>query len=129
MAEIIEARTNEIFDMVGEELKKNGKAGLLPAGAVLVGGGAELPGIVELAKNKLGLPAKIGYPLNISGVLNEVDSPVFAAAVGLIKLWYKEERLSETKSPGRLKNFSKIGKIDMGDTGKKIKSWMDKFLP
>ena len=51
VAEIIEARLEEIFNMVNKELKSIGRAGLLPAGAVITGGGANLPQIVDLAKN------------------------------------------------------------------------------
>ena len=53
VAEIIEARVNEILDLVNKELKRIDRAGLLPAGVVLVGGGAKLPGLVELTKKKL----------------------------------------------------------------------------
>ncbi len=129
VAEIIEARVKEIFDMVNDELKKMGKAGLLPAGIVLVGGGAELPNIVELAKNRLNLPVKKGYPLNIGGVLNEVDSPIFATAVGLIKYWRDSDISFAKRGSKSLNIFSKLNISGSGDTGKKIKNWMDKFLP
>jgi cell division protein FtsA len=62
VAEIIEARFEEIFDLVNKELKYIGKDGQLPAGAILTGGGAKLPGIVELAKKQLRLPVIIGLP-------------------------------------------------------------------
>ncbi|MBI4193059.1 MAG: cell division protein FtsA, partial [Candidatus Colwellbacteria bacterium] len=49
IAEIVEARSREIFELVNKELRKADRAGKLPAGAVLIGGGAKMPGIVELA--------------------------------------------------------------------------------
>jgi cell division protein FtsA len=52
----------EIFDLINKELKKIGKDGQLPAGAILTGGGAKLPGVVELAKKQLRLPVMIGLP-------------------------------------------------------------------
>lgn len=86
VAEIIEARLEEIFSLVNEELKKIGREGLLPGGIVLTGGGALLPGVVELVKNELRLPAQIGYPKQLGGILDEVDSPRFSTVIGLLLL-------------------------------------------
>lgn len=62
LAEIIEDRVSEIFREVQKELKKIGKAGLLPSGVVLTGGGAKLPKIRELSKKEFRLPCRIGIP-------------------------------------------------------------------
>jgi len=86
VAEIIEARTEEIFEKVDKELKKIGRSGMLPAGAVLTGGGAKLDGIVELAKRTLRLPASVGYPHDLVSSLDKISDPAFTAAVGLV-LW------------------------------------------
>lgn len=86
VAEIIEARLCEIFDLVQKELKKIDRVGLLPAGVVLCGGGAQMPGMVDLVKRELKLPAKIGYPQGVGGLIDKIDSPSYAGAVGLI-LW------------------------------------------
>lgn len=85
IAEIIEARMEEIFDLTSKELKKIGKQELLPAGVVLLGGGAKLPGIVELAKKSLKLPAQIGFPQEVDGLVDHIEDPSYATAVGLIK--------------------------------------------
>jgi cell division protein FtsA len=84
--EIIQARLDEIFELVVKELETIGKDQLLPAGAVLTGGGANMPHIVEFAKNKLRLPVTIGEPINLLGVVDHVDDPSFATIVGLV-LW------------------------------------------
>ena len=90
IAEIIEMRLAEIFEFVNNELKMIGKAGQLPAGVVLVGGGAKLPGIVDLAKQELKLSAQIGIPDTAawdvpSGELNlQIEDPEFACAAGLV---------------------------------------------
>ena len=129
VSEIIEARTTEIFEMVNEELKKMGRAGLLPSGVVLTGGGSEMPNIVELAKNKLELPVRVGYPLEIGGVLNEVDSPSFLTAVGLIS-YYQKNNLFDRKDGGRYsKLLTSVSGVDFKGIKKKTKSLMDKFLP
>jgi len=60
LADIIEARVLEVFDLVNKELKKISRQGRLPAGIVLTGGGARLPGIKEIAKKELKLPCRIG---------------------------------------------------------------------
>jgi cell division protein FtsA len=84
--EIIEARLTELFEMVNTEIKKSGQDGMLAGGAVIVGGGALLPGIADLAKEKLGLPARIGKPHDIIGLSENIQSPMYATAVGLL-LW------------------------------------------
>ena len=66
LAEIIEARVSEIFDLANKELKKISRQAQLPAGVVLTGGGAKIPGIRELAKKELKLPCRIGVPLGLS---------------------------------------------------------------
>lgn len=86
IAEIIEARLMEIFMMIKTELRKIGKDGMLPAGAVLVGGGSKLPGIIDFAKVHLGLPAQIGFPIELRGVVDRLDDPRFVTAIGLV-LW------------------------------------------
>ncbi|PIR66677.1 MAG: cell division protein FtsA [Parcubacteria group bacterium CG10_big_fil_rev_8_21_14_0_10_36_14] len=85
LTEIIEARVEEIFSKVNAELIKVGLAGLLPAGAVLCGGGAKLEGIVELAKKELKLPVSIGYPLDVSSVSEKISDPSFSTAISLVK--------------------------------------------
>ncbi len=119
VAEIIEARLCEIFDLVQKELKKIGRAGLLPAGAVLCGGGAQMPGIAELAKRELKLPAKIGYPQGVGGLIDKVDSPSYSTAVGLV-LW--TENFSEAADP-RFSFFQK------GHFWRGIKKFFRSFLP
>jgi cell division protein FtsA len=84
MARIIQARIDEIFELVNRELRRIGKERKLPAGVVLVGGGAKIPGIIDLAKDKLRLNVQIGYPQDIDGLVDKVDDPSFATAVGLI---------------------------------------------
>ncbi len=85
IASIIEARSKEIFELITQELKKIERDGLLPAGVVLVGGGANLKAIADLAKQELKLPVKIGTPQGVEGSIADVDNPIYANLVGLIK--------------------------------------------
>lgn len=82
--EIVEARLEEIFDAIHKELKKAGRAGQLPSGVVLTGGTANLKGIAQYAKEKLGLAARIGKTSGYGGVAENIDQPQFATAVGLM---------------------------------------------
>lgn len=82
--EIVEARLEEIFDAIHKELKKAGRAGQLPSGVVLTGGTANLKGIAQYAKEKLGLAARVGKSSGYGGVAENIDQPQFATAVGLM---------------------------------------------
>ncbi len=90
VSEIIEARVEEIFLLVDEELKKLDKSGMLPAGVVITGGGAKLPGLVLMAKKVLRLPAQVGCPMEMNGIVDKIDDPEFATSVGLI-LWEADD--------------------------------------
>lgn len=83
--EIIGARMEETLQKIDEELRRVQRSGLLPAGVVFTGGGAKLPGLVELSKKVLRLPSTLGYPLNIVSVTDKINDLGFATAVGLIK--------------------------------------------
>ncbi len=86
VGDIIEARLEEIFDMVTKELKRIDRDGKLPAGIILTGGGAALPGVVEYAKHRFRLPVSIGAPAEMDTVIDQVLDPAFATVVGLA-LW------------------------------------------
>ena len=82
--EIVEARLEEIFEGVEAELRKAGRAGKLPSGVVLVGGGAQLRRITDYTRERLGMAAKLGVPSGFGGVDERIEQPEFAAAVGLM---------------------------------------------
>ncbi len=80
---IIKPRLNEIFGMIGQELKKSGYGSLTPAGIVITGGGAGTIGVTESAKRTLAMPVRIGIPTNIKGLIDEIQDASFATVVGL----------------------------------------------
>ncbi|MBI3589461.1 MAG: cell division protein FtsA [Candidatus Liptonbacteria bacterium] len=92
IAEIIEARLAEIFDFVNNELKLIGRAGKLAGGVVLVGGGAKLPGITELARQELKLFSQVGFTnqnewfKEVTGFTEAMEDPEYVNALGLV-LW------------------------------------------
>jgi cell division protein FtsA len=98
VSEIIESRLAEIFEFVNNELKLVGKAGQLPAGAVITGAGAKIPDIIELAKQELKLPSQLGIP-DFSAIEsinaefeNRLEDLEFSAATGLL-LWGVDQAL------------------------------------
>lgn len=85
LAKIIQARVEEILEIVAIEIKRSGYASQLSAGAVITGGGSLLDGMCPLANEILGMDAKIGLPRGLSGgLVDEVRSPIYATGVGLV---------------------------------------------
>ena len=123
VAEIIEARMQEIFDMVDKKLIEIERSGLLPAGVVLTGGGAKLPGIVDLAKKEFRLPASLGMPREIKTAIDKVNDLSFTTAIGLA-LWGAE--IERRKSKGKFK-IPQIASAD--EVVKKIKGWLKSLIP
>lgn len=96
--EIVEARLEEIFEAVNNELKKAGRAGKLPSGVVLTGGTANLKGIAEYAKSALGLAARIGKATGYGGVADGIDKPQFATVLGLMLIDAETDAVSKQNS-------------------------------
>jgi cell division protein FtsA len=86
IAHVIHQRVDEVFQLVSRELERAGYGGgRLPAGVVLTGGTAHLPGMVELAREAFAVPVRAGSPeLGISGLVDSVQAPRYAVPVGLV---------------------------------------------
>jgi cell division protein FtsA len=84
LANIIEARVEEIFQLVIQEIKRSGYDGLLPAGIVLTGGSSALPGIRSLASRVMGLPVRLARPENLIGLVDQLHSPAYSTSIGLL---------------------------------------------
>jgi len=90
VAEILEARAEEILSLIMREVKRSGFDGLLPAGVILCGGTANLSGLRGLGQSVLGLPTRVGIPRGIEGLVEKISDPAYATSVGLL-LWATEE--------------------------------------
>jgi len=101
VAQIIEARVEETFELIKKEITAAGYIDRLPAGVILTGGSSQLKGIAKKAQDILKIPVRIGSPTNIEGI-NEIKNPVFATGTGMIKL----------ASKGNLNNFNSKGKVN-----------------
>jgi cell division protein FtsA len=85
VAEIIEARAEEIFSLIMQEVKRSGYDGLLPAGLVITGGTAQLPGLRDLGRQVMNMPVRVGGPHDLVGLVDTISTPAFATGVGLLK--------------------------------------------
>ena len=83
LSEIIEPRAEEIFTLLRKEILRSGFEEMLGAGIVLTGGGSRLDGLPDLGERVFHLPVRRGGPIGIGGVVEVVNSPTFATAVGL----------------------------------------------
>lgn len=113
VAEIIEARLEEIFRLVKDELRRIGRDALLPGGIILTGGGAKVPNIDVLAKRCFSLPAEVGKPHALAGLTQKVYDPSFSTAVGLMLYSYEEVLKEGGSSPlpdviGKIKKIIKV---------------------
>jgi cell division protein FtsA len=116
LAEIVEARAEEMLSMIQQEIKRSGYDGLLPAGVVLCGGTAQLPGVQELARDIFGLPVRVGVPQTLHGLVDQVSGPDHAVGAGLIQ-W---GGTADTRP-----QFRKSGP----GFGKRFLNWLRVFLP
>ncbi|QHN42489.1 cell division protein FtsA [Candidatus Mycosynbacter amalyticus] len=119
--EIVEARLEELFEDINAELKKAGRKGKLPNGVVLVGGGAQLKGLVDYTKQSLELAARIGKPKGFGGVAEQLESPAFATAVGLMF-----SDMENVENPSLHKSSDKTHRAKQGVS--QAKGFVSKFL-
>ena len=114
LAEVIEPRYEELFNLVQAELRRSGYEELLAAGVVLTGGTAKMEGAVELAEEIFHMPVRLGVPQNITGLTDIVSNPIYATGVGLLQYGVEHatrgrSRLSDSGESffGRIKNWFK----------------------
>lgn len=119
LAEILEPRVEEIFTLVNREIVKSGYEDLIASGVVLTGGSAILPGMPELAEQIFDLPVRRGKPIGIGGLIDVVNSPIYATGVGLVK--YGSRNM-------QTRNFV-IGQENLFDrVTRRMKEWFGEFF-
>lgn len=119
LAEIIQARLRDIFELVQKELKKIDRKHLLPAGVVVVGGSAVIPGIVELTRRELGLPVEFGAPQIKDEIIDPSAVSSFASILGLLE-WARLHGGSTSYASGIR---------TMGGAQGKFLKWLTSLLP
>ena len=116
LAQILEARAEEICHLIRQEIKRSGYDGLLPAGVVLCGGSAQLAGFPELAREVLQLPVRVGAPRDLKGLVDTISSPAFATSVGLLRWGLQQHTVRRPRRRG-------------GSLGQRLIQWLRAFLP
>ncbi|MBN1311210.1 MAG: cell division protein FtsA [Anaerolineae bacterium] len=130
VARIIEARVDEIFTLVMQEIKRSGYDGLLPAGIVLTGGTALLKGIRQSASKIMRLPARTAQPEDITGLVDKLQSPAYSTGVGLLRFAQRIDTAPIVDTtPRRPRGGRRGGSGEGPDIGKTIGDFLGRLLP
>ncbi|MCH7812197.1 MAG: cell division protein FtsA [Chloroflexi bacterium] len=122
IAEILQARAEEILEMIVHEVRRAVQDDILSAGLVLTGGTANLMGIASLAEEVTGLPARVGMPRDLQGLVDILRDPSYSASVGVLEWAVREMEAGvwrERESPFRLR----------GDLWQRVTRWARVLLP
>lgn len=126
---IMVPRMKEIFTLIGKELQQRDLLTQVPAGLVITGGGAETVGIVEVAKRTLSLPARIGRPAELTGLIEDIQKPAFATSLGLL-LYGQQRGGSQPAADFSFdKLFSSFPDFKLGGIASKIGQLIKSLLP
>lgn len=93
LAQVVEARVEEIFQMILQAIKDSNFSGLLPAGIVITGGSSQLRGMADIATKVLGVPARIALPRNLQGLVDNINTPGYATSIGLLRWAMSEHQI------------------------------------
>jgi len=119
LCEIIEPRLDEIFQLFRREIVKSGYEGCLSSGVVLTGGSTLLPGMIEMAEEVLGMPARQGLPMHVHGLTDVIASPIYATGVGLVLYGMRRQD----------KNFFRIRENNVfGKVKGRMTEWLSEFF-
>lgn len=121
LAAIIEPRMEEIFQLTLREIQRSEFADLLTTGIVITGGGAMIDGACELAEQVFDLPVKLGIPTGVAGLSEEVMTPVYATAVGLLQYAMQEGH-------GRGRRLLSSGNGLFDSITARMRKWIDEFF-
>ena len=120
LAEIIEARFIEIFELIAQEIEKTSYHNLMASGMVITGGTCIMPGADRLAHSVLNLPVRVGYPEKIRNLQELVYSPKYATSVGLVRFGINSNQGKLNFVGDETKLFHKVSR--------RMKDWMQEFF-
>ena len=130
LAQVIQPRMEEILEIVAMEIKRSGYSRHLSAGAVLTGGGSQIPGTQELASEILGLDTRVGWPASRGGGLwEEVSDPRFSTAAGLVLYGLRPQMLGQVtkQEPAGLDRSHGADGSAWGRIVSRMKGWFDEL--
>lgn len=122
LAMVIEARVEEMFELVHKEIKRSGYDGLLRAGAVITGGCAALPGVREVAEGVLRMPVRVAQPEKLTGMADSLRNPAYSTSVGLLRLGLQ---MDSVRTPAPDSN----GSVPGVNIGKALGGFFKRLLP
>lgn len=125
VAEILQARVEEILEMIYIDVKRAGFDDMIAAGLVLSGGTASLPGICELSEMVLRLPVRAGVPRGIHGLADSLNGPAYATSVGLLH-WAKAEVGQNGHTP---KRELRLPAIELHGAFESARKWLKTLIP
>jgi cell division protein FtsA len=117
LAEVVEPRYDELFTLVQAELRRSGYEELIAAGVVLTGGTSKMEGVTELAEEIFHMPVRIGTPVNVKGLSDIVNNPIYSTGVGLLHFGVQQQRKDG------FVDGAGSGKKQTNTTLEKIKGW------
>jgi len=122
LAMVIEARFEEIFELLEKEIKRSGYASLLRAGAVITGGSSQLPGYRDLSSRILNMPVRLAHPEKITGIADTLKNPSYSTSVGLLRLGLEMDAMVEPEA------VDTMG-IPVNQWGRRMNEILRRFLP
>ena len=124
---IIGPRLEDLFKLIGDEIMKSTYFEQIPSGLVVTGGGALTIGVSEMGRKVIGLPVRVGIPGGVTGLIDEILDPQFAATVGLVLHGQKQANKTKDDSFG---DFGSMFKgVSVNGQMSKLKSFFKQFIP
>ncbi len=120
---IVNERMKEIFELVRENITMSDYEYNLPAGVVLTGGSADLPGLTAIAKEVFNIPARVASPRGLEGLVDGISSPAYAATQGLILYGMADDGFGGSRGASLMTPKAQGGGV-MGKVGGFLKNLM-----
>ncbi len=120
LSEIIEARSREMFELLDHEINESGYREIISSGIVLTGGAASMYGMADLAEDVFQSPVRVGIPIDLGGLVDVVNNPMYATCTGLIQYGFKRNKIGLVRELQGRNLFDKIFS--------RMKDWADEFF-
>lgn len=111
LAEVVEPRYEELFNLIHAEIRRSGFEDLVPAGVVLTGGTSKMEGVVDLAEEIFHMPVRLGFPQEIKGLNDVVHNPIYSTGVGLLHYGRDEQKEGRRETAYASQGDTLMGRI------------------
>ena len=120
LSQILEARTREMFELLDHEINESGFREIITSGLVLTGGAASMYGMADLAEDVFQSPVRVGTPIELGGLVDVINNPMYATCTGLIQYGFKRNKIGLVRELQGRNLFDKIFS--------RMKDWADEFF-